>query len=170
MWRRQVTYASIINPNALALGFIALIYKLSVPKLSPHPTEEASSDEVLAQVFAAEDVHVEVHDGLAGVNALVGDDAETVLQALGLSNLLDGMGHGAHGLGRHVISDVAVVLLGDHERMNRCLGIEVIERDDLVVLVDNSRGDLVVGDFTEDAITHGWFLSNDNATEGGVVQ
>lgn len=128
------------------------------------------SDKVLAQVLAAEDVHVEVHDGLAGVNALVGDDAETVLQALGLSNLLDGMGHGAHSLGRHVISDVAVVLLGDHERMNRCLGIEVIERDDLVVLVDNSRGDLVVGDFTEDAITHGWFLSNDNATEGGVVQ
>ena len=73
---------------------------------------------------------MKVHDGLAGVNALVGDDAETVLQALGLSNLLDGMGHGAHGLGRHVISDVAVVLLGDHERMNRRLGVEVVERDD----------------------------------------
>lgn len=131
---------------------------------------QAPSDEVLAQVLAAEDVHVEVHDRLAGVDALVGDDAETVLQALGLGDFPNGVGHGAHGLGRHVISDVAVVLLGDHERMNRCLGIEVIERDDLVVLVDNSRGDLVVGDFTEDAITHGWFLSNNNATEGGVVQ
>ena len=88
MWRRQVTYVSIINPNALALGFIALIYKLSVPELPFHCTEEAPSDEVLAQVFAAEDVHVEVHDGLAGVDALVGDDAETVLQALGLGNLV----------------------------------------------------------------------------------
>ena len=130
----------------------------------------APSDEVLAQVFAAEDVHVEVHDGLAGIDALVGDDAETVLQALGLGNLLDGVSHGAHGLGRHVVGDVAVVLLGDHERMDRRLGVKVVERDDLVVLIDNGRGDLVVGDFTEDAITHGWFLSNDNATEGGVVQ
>ena len=38
---------------------------------------------------------MEVHDGLAGVDALVGDDAETVLQALGLSDLLDGVSHGA---------------------------------------------------------------------------
>ena len=68
---------------------------------------------------------MEVHDGLTGVDALVGDDAETVLQALGLSDLLDGVSHGAHGLGRYVVGD---------------------------------------------AITHGWFLSNDNATEGGVVQ
>lgn len=113
---------------------------------------------------------MEVHDGLAGVDALVGDDAETVLQTLGLGDLLDGVSHGAHGLGGHVVGDIAVMLLGDHECVDRCLGIEVIERDDLVVLVDNSRGDLVVGDFTEDAITHGWFLSNDNATEGGVVQ
>ena len=30
-------------------------------------TGYASSDEVLAWVLAAEDVHVEVHDGLAGV-------------------------------------------------------------------------------------------------------
>ena len=62
--------------------------------------------------FAAEDVHVEVHDGLTGVDALVGDDAETVLQTLGLGDLLDGVGHGAHGLGGHVIGDVTVVLLG----------------------------------------------------------
>ena len=103
---------------------------------------------------------MEVHDGLTGVNALVGDDAETVLQALGLSDLLDGVSHGAHGLGRYVVSDVAVVLLGDHERVDRRLGIEVVERDDLIVLIDNGRGDLVVGDFAEDAITPGWFLSH----------
>ena len=139
MWRRQVTYVSIINPNALALGFIALIYKLSVLELPFHCKEKASSDEVLAQVLAAEDVHVEVHDGLAGIDALVGDDAETVLQALGLSDLLDGVGHGAHGLGRHVVGDVAVVLLGDHERVDRRLGVEVVEGDDLVVLIDNGR-------------------------------
>lgn len=113
---------------------------------------------------------MEVHNGLAGVDALVGDDAETVLQALGLGDLLDGVSHGAHGLGRHVVGDVAVVLLGDHERVDRRLGVKVVERDDLVILIDNGRGDLVVGDFAEDAITHGWFLSNDNATEGGVVQ
>lgn len=34
---------------------------------------------------------MEVHDGLAGVDALVGDDAETVLQTLGLGDLLDGV-------------------------------------------------------------------------------
>ena len=102
---------------------------------------------------------MEVHDGLAGVDTLVGDDAETVLQALNLGDLLDGVSHGTHGLGRYVVGDVAVVLLGDHERVDRRLGVEVVEGDDLVVLVDNSRGDLVVGDFTEDAITHGWFLS-----------
>ena len=127
---------------------------------STKSAREASSDEVLAQVFAAEDVHVEVHDGLAGVDALVGDDAETVLQALGLSDLLDGVSHGAHGLGRYVVGDVAVVLLGDHERVDRRLRVEVVEGDDLVVLIDNGRGDLVVGDFAEDAITHGWFLSH----------
>lgn len=141
-----------------------------MPQLPFHCTAQASSDEVLAQVLAAEDVHVEVHDSLAGVDALVGDDAEAVLQALGLGNLLDGVGHGAHGLSRHVVGDVAVVLLGDHERVDRRLGIEVVERDDLVILVDDGRGDLVVGNFAEDAITHGWSLSNDNATEGGVVQ
>ena len=103
---------------------------------------------------------MEVHDGLACVDALVGDDTETVLQALGLGDLLDGVSHGAHGLGRHVVGDVAVVFLGNHECMDRSLGVEVVERDDLVVLVDNSRGDLVVGDFAEDAITHSWFLSN----------
>ena len=65
---------------------------------------------------------MEMHDGLTGVDALVGDDAETVLQALGLSDLLDGVSHGAHGLGRHVIGDIAVVLLGDHERVDRRLG------------------------------------------------
>ena len=82
-------------------------------------------------------VHVEVHDGLAGVDALVGDDAETVLQALDLGDLLDGVSHGAHGLGGHVVGDVAVVLLGDHECVDRRLGVEVVEGDDLVVLIDN---------------------------------
>lgn len=68
-------------------------------------------------------------------------------------------GHGAHGLSRHVVGDVAVVLLGDHERVDGRLGIEVIERDDLIVLIDDSRGDLVVGNFAENAITHaGSFL------------
>lgn len=103
---------------------------------------------------------MEVHDGLAGVDALVGDDAETVLQALGLSDLLDSVSHGAHGLGRHVVGDVAVVLLGDHERVDRRLGVEVVEGDDLVVLIDNGRGNLVVGNFAENAIAHGWFLSH----------
>ena len=112
---------------------------------------------------------MEVHNGLAGVDALVGDDAETVLQALGLGDLLDGVSHGAHGLGRHVVDDVAVVLLGDHERVDRCLRVEVVERDDLAVLVDDGRGDLVVGNFAKDAITHGWFLSSDNA-KSRVVQ
>ena len=121
---------------------------------------QAPSDEVLAQVLAAEDVHVEVHDGLAGVDALVGDDAETVLQAFGLGDFLNGVGHGAHSLGRHVVGDVTVMLLGNHERMDRSLGVKVVERDDLVVLVDNGRGDLVVGDFADNAITHSWFLSN----------
>lgn len=103
---------------------------------------------------------MEVHDGLAGVDALVGDDAETVLQTLGLSDLLDGVSHGAHGLGRYVVGDVAVVLLGDHERVDRRLGVEVVEGDDPVVLIDNGRGDLVVGNFAEDAIAHSWFLSH----------
>ena len=102
---------------------------------------------------------MEVHDGLAGVDTLVGNDAETVLQSLGLGDLLDGVSHGAHGLGRHVVGDVAVVLLGDHERVDRRLRVEVVEGDDLVVLIDNGRGDLVVGNFTEDAIAHSWFLS-----------
>ena len=111
---------------------------------------------------------MEVHDGLAGVDALVGDDAETVLQALGLGDLLDGVSHGAHGLGRHVVGDVTVMLLGNHERVDRRLGVKVVECDDLVVLVNDGRGDLVVGDFAENAITHSWFLSDDKAKSGFV--
>ena len=103
---------------------------------------------------------MEVHNGLAGVDALVGDNTETVLQALGLGDLLDSVSHGTHGLGRYVVGDIAVVLLGNHERVDRRLGVKVIECDDLVVLIDNGRGDLVVGDFADDAITPGWFLSN----------
>lgn len=58
-------------------------------------------------------------------------------QALDLGDLLDGVSHGAHGLGGHVVGDVAVVLLGDHECVDRRLGVEVVEGDDLVVLIDN---------------------------------
>ena len=39
--------------------------------------------------------------------------------------------------------------IANHERMDRRLGIEVVEGDDLVVLIDNGRGDLVVGNFAE---------------------
>lgn len=52
------------------------------------------------------------------------------------------------------------MFLGDHERVDRRLGIEVVEGDDLVVLIDNGRGNLVAGNFAENAIAHGWFLSH----------
>ena len=47
------------------------------------------------------------------------------------------MGHGGERLGRHAVDDVLVVCLGDHERMDGGLGVQIVERDDEVVLVHN---------------------------------
>ena len=57
----------------------------------------ASLDEALAQVAAAQHVHMEVQDRLAGIMAGVGNHAEAVLEALGLCDLVHRVSTGAWG-------------------------------------------------------------------------
>ena len=45
--------------------------------------------------------------------------------------------------------------LGDHEHVNRCHRPEIAKRNDMVVLVDDLRGDLLAHDLAEEAAIHG---------------
>ena len=102
---------------------------------------------------AAEDVEVEVVDGLAAVGAGVGYDAVAAgEQAVGECG--SGVGEVAEDFdGR--FGDVGEVLLGNEENVGGGLGVDVGESYGLVVLVDGLDWDLVGGDFAEEAVGHG---------------
>ena len=102
---------------------------------------------------------MQVHDGLAGGGARVHDAAEAGLgDAAPLGHRADGGLHRGKRLGRHVVDEVVVMGLGDHEDVDGRLRVEVAEGDDVLVLVEELGGDLPVGDLAEDAVGHGYLL------------
>ena len=52
----------------------------------------------------------------------------------------------------HYIGDV---FFGDHQKMHRRLGIQVVEGQEFPILVDLPGGDLTLDDFTKYAVAHG---------------
>ena len=102
----------------------------------------------------AEDVEVEVGDGLAAIVAGVDDGAETVLDALLLSDQLGGDKELAEerGVCGRGVGERGMVLLRDQEDVDGCLGVDVREGEDEVVLVEARDGDDAGGDLAEEAI------------------
>ena len=106
---------------------------------------------------AGEEMEVKVGDGLAAVGASVGDDAVAFWVVLlgvcggGFEEVAEEVGGGC--------GDVCEVLFGDEEEVGGRLGIYVWEGEDLVVFEDGFHGDLVGGDFAEEAVWHRGILA-----------
>ena len=97
---------------------------------------------------------MDVHDGLAAVLAAVVDDAVAVLEPQLLRNdrdLLKDMGDDIAVLCVDRVC-AAVMLLRDEEHMHGRHRVEVVDRDDAVVLIDLVRGDLSRGYLTKNAV------------------
>ena len=107
---------------------------------------------------AADDVTVEMRDGFAGVGAVVEHEPETVL---GQPELLRDF----RRLDQEMAEDLMIVglRLGDpRDRLFRNdqdvdgrLRFDVMERNDLVVFVNNFRGDFPRDEFFEQGFAHG---------------
>ena len=111
---------------------------------------------------AAQDVQVEVIHGLAAVGLAVDDKPGALFAAAKFfGNFLclkqkppqeDSVG----GFQFHYVPDMP---FGNHQKMNRRLGIHVVEGQEFVVLENLFGRDLPLYDFTENAVAHGFSLS-----------
>ena len=105
---------------------------------------------------AAQDVEVQVRDGFAGVRAVVEDEAVAVFEAelfgdfCGFQEQMseDGV------VCRFCFSDARDGLLRYDENMDRCLGFDVVESDDPVVLVNDGGRDFACYNFFKQRFTH----------------
>jgi len=106
-------------------------------------------------VPAAEEVQVQVEDGLAAVAALVEDEPIPIFgQAFVGGNLLGGGKEGGQS-GRVLGSEVghaAQMLVGNDEDVGGGLRVDVAKGGDQVILVDNFSWKLTAYDFAENAI------------------
>jgi len=111
----------------------------------------AYSGHFQAELSAAQDVEVEVVDGLAGVVAAVANNAVAVFQAFRLGDggdHLKNVGHNG-GIFRGDLGDAADVGLGDHQNVGGSLGGNVPEGQNLVVLIHLGGGDHPCCDLAE---------------------
>ena len=101
--------------------------------MSPRYSE---SNHLIAELLSAEDVEVQVHDGLAAVRAAVVDDAVAVAEAFRLGDLGDGFkaARDPHAVLRGYLVGAGNVSLGNNEDMHRSLRIDVAESIKLVTL------------------------------------
>lgn len=106
-----------------------------------------------AQGGAGQDVGVDVEDGLAGLRARVEDQPELAVR-LGARDLVrEPDDRGEQGwVGGRELRDVAVMSAGHDEHMQRSLGMEVPERDDVTILGDDVGRDLPGDDPAEQAL------------------
>ena len=91
---------------------------------------------------------------LARVLAAVVDQAEAALHAAELGDLRDlfkDVGHHRAVLRRDIVRP-ADVLLRDHQHVYRRLGVQVLERQDLIVFIHFIGRDLPVRDFTKNTV------------------
>lgn len=102
---------------------------------------------------SAEDVDVEVVDGLAAVGAGVEHQAVAVGEVLGAGDFAGGVEKLAED-GGVVLGGVRVrgeVVLGDDEDVRGRLGVDVREGESLLVFVEAVDGDFAGDDFAEEA-------------------
>lgn len=112
----------------------------------------ALTDDFGAEGFAGEKVQVKVRDFLAAVGSGIGDEAEA---GGGDVEFTRDFGGGDHqvaeqgGIGGGGLPHVGEVILGNDDDMDRGLGVDVVEGEAVVVLVDDLGGNLSPDDFAE---------------------
>lgn len=98
---------------------------------------------------------MDVIDALATVGIAVHHDPVAVFIETVVPGQLRGGGHQfaqqRRLLGRNFIQG-GVVRLGDDQHMGGCLGKEVVEGDDAIILEGDPGGNLLRGDLAEDAV------------------
>ena len=97
---------------------------------------------------------VEMRHSLAGIAAMVDDEAEAFVPRLDAELFGDTARREQQGaerglIFRHGLADTRDELLRHDEDVNGSLRIDVVEGGDEVVLIDERRGDLTVDDFLE---------------------
>ena len=105
------------------------------------------------QLSSAEEVDVEVVDGLAAVGAGVEHQAVAVGEVLGAGDFAGGVEELAEA-GGIVLCGVGVrgeVVFGDDEDVCGRLGVDVWEGEGVLVLVEAGNGDFAGDDFAEEA-------------------
>ena len=115
--------------------------------------------ELFAKLSSGQDVEVEVPDGLAGVLAAVVDDAEAGSQILPqLRDDLKTLGD-IGGILRRDVRSAGDMELWHHKEMDRGLGVQVVEGDDIIVLVPFRRRDFPGDDFTSSRTYYNLLIS-----------
>ena len=113
-----------------------------------------------SQSLTAQDVEMQMLNGLTGVGAAVADHAITILQAFSLGDLGDHLKDVSNNSA--VFSGDAVAIfnvgLGNHQHMGGSLGIDVPEGVDGFVLIDLGGRDLTGDNLAEQ--THNQKTSN----------
>lgn len=96
---------------------------------------------------------MEVPDGLPGLRPVVGDEAEIAVPRLARDR--------SRGQEKPTTEPLVVqvrelrdVATRDDEDMQRCALIDVIERHDVLVLIDDRRRNLFRGDLAKNAVGH----------------
>ena len=103
---------------------------------------------------AAQNVHVNVENGLTRLGAVIEDDPEPVA---------DAVFPGQSGADAHHLADELLIvaaqgrgagdmLSGDDEKMFRGLGRNVPEGENVLILIDFFAGDVAADDFAEQAV------------------
>jgi hypothetical protein len=103
---------------------------------------------------SAEEVEVEVFDGLATVGAGVDDEPVALGEVLLAGYFGGGLQEMAEerGVGGLAVSHRGYVAFGDDEDVGGSLGRDVREGESLVVFVEAGYGDGAGGDFAEEAV------------------
>ncbi len=103
---------------------------------------------------ACQDMQMEMEHGLPGTGTVVYDEPEGV----GYTELLGNLARRQHevaeqflvrGLGIHQARDT---LLGNHQHVHRRLGVDVVDGDAVLILIDEFAGNLAADDLAENSV------------------
>ena len=118
---------------------------------------ELKLSQFFAELTAAENMKVEVVNGLASIGAAVGNNAVTVANACAggdQGNVFKNVSNFSTGFFRDIFNGVHVHFRND-KNVDGGLGIQILESENLVIFVNLGRGDESCCDFTKNTILHG---------------
>ena len=118
---------------------------------------ELKLSQFFAELTAAENVEMEVVNGLTSVGTAVGNDAVTVANACAggdQGNVFKNVSNFSTGFFRDIFNGVHVHFRND-KNVDGGLGIQILESENLVIFVNLGRGDESCCDFTKNTILHG---------------